>query len=197
MSDLGMLNVTGDDADPDRFDDQSDADADDRQEAFVAQLASAQTRLFGYILTLLGDVEDARNVLQQTNLTLWRKASTFKTGTSFLAWSRRIAYYKVLGFLRDKQRDRHVFDEELLRQLAARAYEIDEDERRVALRHCLSRLSDDHLDLIRQRYLPGKSIRDIAELRSKSEGAIKVALLRIRQALARCIEAQLQTNHDC
>jgi RNA polymerase sigma-70 factor (ECF subfamily) len=197
MSDIRMLNLTGDDAEPNRFDDLPDADIGDPKEAFVAMLVAAQSRLFGYILTLLGDVEDARNVLQQTNLTLWRNSSTFTPGTSFQAWSRRIAYYKVLGFLRDKERDRHVFDEELLQQLSARASEIDEDEQRVALRHCLSRLSDDHLDLIRQRYLPGKSIRDIAELRSKSESAIKVALLRIRQALARCIEDQLQPNHDC
>jgi RNA polymerase sigma-70 factor, ECF subfamily len=164
---------------------------DSNREAFVQQIMAEQTSLFAYIARLLGNLNDANNVLQQTNLVLWRKADEFEAGTNFRAWARKTAYFQTLAFLRDKKRDKHVFDEALLEQLAARPQEADEDERRVALRHCLGHISADSLELLRQRYAPGNSISDIAKQRHKSEGAIRNALMRIRQAVVRCIERQM------
>ena len=166
-------------------------DSADTREAFVQLLTGEQTRLFGYICTLLGDLNDASNVLQQTNMVLWRKANEFRLGTSFQAWSRNVAYYQTLAFLRDRKRDKHIFDQDLLEQIASRPCVHDEDERHLALRHCLGGISQDSLELLRQRYGPGKSIADIAKQRHKSEAAIKMALMRIRQALADCIKRQL------
>ena len=50
-----------------------------------------------------------------------------------------IAHYQFLAFLRDKKRDRHVFDVELLDQLAERFQgAVDFDARRASLRTCLA-----------------------------------------------------------
>ena len=168
--------------------------AEHAREAFVRLLTGEQTRLFNYIVMLLGDVNDASNALQQTNLVLWRKADEFIIDTNFHLWARKVAYYQTLALLRDRKRDKHIFDEELLEQLASRPIVVDEDERRVALRHCLGSISGESLDLLQQRYAPGNSISDLARTRHKSEGAIKMALMRIRQALANCIEGQLATT---
>ena len=166
------------------------------REAYVQQLIAEQTGLFAYIVTLLGNLNDASNVLQQTNLVLWRKAEQFTPGTSFHSWSKKTAYYQTLAFLRDKKRDKHIFDEALLEKLAARPTVFDEDERRVALRHCLGTISADSLNLLRQRYTPGTPVADIAKQRRKSEGAIRNALMRIRQTVVECIERQL-ANAQC
>ena len=161
------------------------------REAYVQHLIAEQSALFAYITTLLGNLNDANNVLQQTNLVLWRKANEFMPGTNFQSWSRTTAYYQTLAFLRDKKRDKHIFDEALLEKIAARPATADEDERRVALRHCLGIISPDSLELLRQRYAPGTSISDIAKQRRKSEGAIRNALMRIRRSVVQCIERQL------
>jgi RNA polymerase sigma-70 factor (ECF subfamily) len=161
------------------------------REAYVQHLIDEQTALFAYITTLLGNLNDASNVLQQTNLVLWRKVAEFTPGTNFQSWSRKTAYYQTLAFLRDKKRDKHIFDQALLEKLAARPATADEDERRIALRHCLGTISADSLGLLRQRYAPGTSISDIAKQRRKSEGAIRNALMRVRQSLVQCIERQL------
>jgi RNA polymerase sigma-70 factor (ECF subfamily) len=161
------------------------------REAYVQLLTTEQTRLFSYIVGLLGNVNDSSNVLQQTNMVLWRKANEFTLNTNFQLWARKVAYYQTLAFLRDKKRDKHIFDLALLEQLASRPPGIDEDERRIALRHCLGTISKESLELLRQRYVPDKSIADIAEQRQKSQGAIKNALMRIRQTLVHCIEGQL------
>lgn len=166
------------------------------REAFVRLLTDEQRRLFGYISTLLGNVDDAANVLQQTNMVLWRKASEFIPESDFHAWAAKIAYYQTLAYMRDRKRDRHVFDEALVQQLAARATDSGGDELVVALRHCLSLLPEDKLNLIRQRYWPGKSIGDIARELRRSESAVKMTLLRVRQTLAKCIERQIQHCHE-
>jgi RNA polymerase sigma-70 factor (ECF subfamily) len=171
--------------------DQSASRPAESRDEFVSLLTGEQTSLFAYIATLLGDVNDASNVLQQTNMVLWKKVDEFEAGSSFHAWARKVAYFQTLAYIRDMKRDRLVFDEEIVHQLADRPSLEDEDERRIALRHCLGTLSESSLELLQQRYVPGKSIRDIAASRNKKVGAVKMALLRIRQALVDCIENQM------
>jgi RNA polymerase sigma-70 factor (ECF subfamily) len=109
-------------------------------------------------------------------------------------WAKKTAYFQTLAYLRDKKRDKLVFDAEVLEQLASRPDVVDEDERRVALRHCLASISPESQDLLQQRYAPGKSISEIARLQHKTESAVKMALMRVRQALVQCIEGQLAAN---
>src|SRR5262245_43171691 len=132
--------------------DQPATNSAESRDEFVRLLTGEQTSLFSYIATLLGDVNDASNVLQQTNMVLWRKADEFEAGTSFHAWARKVAYFQTLAYIRDMKRDKLVFDEELILQLADRPTIEDEDERRIALRHCLGTLSESSLELLQQRY---------------------------------------------
>lgn len=159
---------------------------------FAQILTGEQARLFGYLVTLLGDVHEANNVLQQTNLVLWEKAREFEKGTSFTAWSRKIAYFQTLAFLRDSKRDKHVFSEKLMGQLTELPTEEAPDERRLALRHCLSRLPEKQRQLLRERYgADYTSISTLASQKGATESAVKMALLRARQALKMCIKRQL------
>ena len=59
------------------------APADD----FVQQLTANQNRLYGYIFSLLGDHHRANDVLQETNMVLWRKAAEFQTDRDFIPWA--------------------------------------------------------------------------------------------------------------
>ncbi len=163
-------------------------------EAFVALLTGEQMGLLYYITMLLGDPHAAENVLQDTNLVIWRKAADFQPGTSFSAWSRKVAFWQVKAYVRDRGRDRHVFQEKLIEQLANRSTEqLVEPERRLALRHCLQTLSQANLDLLRGRYEEGLNIAQIASKVAKTEVAVRAALMRIRRTLQRCIESKLPT----
>jgi len=93
--------------------------SEEREEQIVQQIATCQDRLFAYILTLVPHRDVARDVLQETNLVLWRRREEFAAGTSFAAWASKIAFFQVFAYRRDKGRDRHVFlSEELMAQLA-------------------------------------------------------------------------------
>lgn len=168
----------------------------DRQREEIVQLLTAeQLPLLRYIATLVGNADEARNILQETNLVIWRKAEEFAPGSNFSAWSRKIAYWQTLAALRDRRRERLVFSEALIQQLAERpaAYE-DDEELRLALRHCLGELPHDKRELVRQRYSGGLSLQSLAERLHLKPGNLKVALLRTRRALLRCIERQLAQN---
>lgn len=165
----------------------------DRTEQFVQLLTDSQDRLFAYILSLLPNPERARDVLQETNLVLWRKSEDYSPGTSFTAWACKTAYFQVLAYRRDRMRDKHVFDEELLRDLAERSSGVLEsyDRRQSALSACMEKLSPRQQHLIRSRYVDRCSVTQIAERAAVSAPSIVMALHRVRQKLMDCIERSL------
>ncbi|MEO0529860.1 MAG: sigma-70 family RNA polymerase sigma factor [Planctomycetota bacterium] len=170
------------------------SDADDRRcdEEFVALLSDEQFRLLRYIAMLLGDFHAARNVLQETNLVLWRKASDFRPGTNFSAWARKIAYWQVKAYVRDLGRDRHVFTDELIEQLSEREEVAGADvEKRLALRDCLKQVPGEQIELLRRRYEESLPTIQIAKLLNRTDSSVRSSLMRIRRALMKCINQRL------
>ncbi len=163
---------------------------DKDSEKFVCLLTENQNPIYAYILTLITDRARARDLLQETNLTLWKKAEDFEEGTNFLAWACRVAYFHVLAFRRKMARDRLVFDDEVLDYLAERQDErIDAvSDRQLALRRCLQKLPKKQQELVKARYEPGGSVKVIAADMNRSVGSISQTLYRIRHALMTCIE---------
>lgn len=161
-------------------------------EKLISELTRAQTSLFAYILALLPDHAQAEEVLQETNITIWRKASEFEEGTDFLAWSCKIAYFHVLSHRRRLARDRHVFSDELLDYLAERnSQRADVRERQQALRACLASLPEEQLQLVRKRYQQGGSVQQLAAELGKTVGAVSQSLYRTRASLLACIQTRL------
>ncbi|QDU58709.1 sigma-70 family RNA polymerase sigma factor [Aeoliella mucimassa] len=163
----------------------------EHQEHFVQLLTDEQSKLLNYIAMLLGDPHAARNVLQEANLVIWRKAAEFELGTSFTAWSRKIAFWQAQAYARD----RHVFSDELMEQIANRNHfgvaDQEEASPRIALRHCLSQLNRSHLELLRERYEEDTPISELAKRTGKTPSAVKVGLMRLRRVLLKCIRKEL------
>jgi RNA polymerase sigma-70 factor, ECF subfamily len=168
----------------------SDTSPDD---TFVQHLTASQNRLYGYIFSLLSDHHRAEEVLQETNMVLWRKAGEFRVGSDFIPWAFAIARFQVMAHLRDKKRDRLLLDPEVAdlvdTDVAEEAGNLAESQ--AALRICLSKLPKKSRTLIDARYFSGRSIKQLAETMEKTEEAIKVALLRIRRGLRECMQREL------
>jgi RNA polymerase sigma-70 factor, ECF subfamily len=157
---------------------------------FCCKLVNVQQGLFTYILRLLPNVADANDVLQKTNVVILGKQKEFRAGGDFNAWVAGIARYQVLAFRRDAQRDRLVFRDQLLDQLA------DQGTARIsgtnllfeALELCRSKLSPSDRELLEYRYAENLPAAAIAENLGRSPHAVSQALYRIRIALLECIE---------
>lgn len=170
------------------------AEPHNAEEKIVGLIARHQAELHRYILSLLPDRMLADDVLQETNLVLWRKAAEYDPAQSFLPWALTIAFYQVKAARRDAGRDRHVFDDSLVEILAAEHGEAEAaGELEQALEKCLRELSEKQRQLILARYEPGASVQDLAAERNQTPTALSLVLLRIRKALENCIERKLAT----
>lgn len=170
----------------------------DKTEHFVQQLATHQNRLYGYVFSLLGDHSRTADVLQETNMVLWRKIDEFQTDKAFLPWAFAIARFQVLAHLRDKKRDRLLLDAELAESISEETERQAEhlDQLRAALRPCMTTLTAGNRDLVERRYFRAMSISDIAREVDRTVSAVKVALLRSRRHLSACIERRLLAEGD-
>ena len=167
---------------------------DKPSDTFVLSLTEAQPTIYACIYALLPNRGIAHDLLQDTNLTLLRKADDFQPGTNFNAWATRIARYHVLNHRRKMNRDRLVFDEGLIEELCARQVERDDELCRYteAMRCCLQKMPTAQRQLLEQRYSPGGSVTELAQAEGKSVGAISQLLYRLRQSLMDCVYQRLQ-----
>ncbi|MCH9656616.1 MAG: sigma-70 family RNA polymerase sigma factor [Planctomycetes bacterium] len=168
-------------------------DQSDNTELFVQELTENQNRLYGYVYSLLGDHGRAEDVLQETNLVLWRKIGEYDPERPFLPWAFAIVRFQVLAQLRDKQRDRLLLDPHLAEMLSDEAAKHSEQIEiiREALRPCMGLLTPANRELIEERYFRARPVADIGNAVNRSASAVKVALLRIRRQLADCVQKRM------
>ncbi len=143
-----------------------------------------------FIRALQPSLADADDVLQETFLTVSRKASTFELGTNFVAWACSIARLKVLENFRQKKRG-NLLSEAAISALAADAPAAElMTEREDALEKCLGKLAPKVRDLLWRRYSRRQSSDEMAEAAGMTSIAVRVALSKARGTLRDCIHSQ-------
>ena len=168
-------------------------------EQFVQLLTSHQSRLAGFIFALVPSDQSAHDILQETNLVLWRKAAEFSSGTpaEFWAWASQVAHYQVLAYKRDVLRDRHVLSEALMERIAnvAERTASQPSEQSVALRACIDKLPAEKKQIVTDRFIAAESVEQIATKTGKSQSAISKMLFRVRKALVECVMREMRKGH--
>ena len=81
-----------------------------RSEQFVSSTDGHSGRSLCVHLRLVRWSQDATDVLQETNLVLWRRAHEFDTEKTFTALAYRVAYIQVLAHRKKQAHDRHIFN---------------------------------------------------------------------------------------
>ena len=152
-----------------------------------------QAEIEAFIMSSLGDYANTQDVLQRTNMVLWKKAAQFRDGARFIPWAIGIAKYEVLAFMRTRKRDRHVFRSDLVELMADVAYERSGGiaGRLDALRECIKKLPEPSRELLAIRYSHDHSIDQVAEKTGRTPGAVRMLFCRIRRRLNECITRRL------
>jgi RNA polymerase sigma-70 factor (ECF subfamily) len=156
---------------------------------YVRLLLQHQNALMRYILPLVGRLDDAQDVLQETAAALWRKFDQYDPGSPFLPWARRFAHHEVL--MHHRRRRRYTFlTEELIESLSERQAEQERDERQLqeALRDCVAKLAESDRRLLDHRYAdPGTTIQRLAAQTGQTANVLYKSLARIRRQLLQCV----------
>lgn len=167
-------------------------------EAFVRHLTDSQSRLYAFIVSLLGHADPAQDLLQETNVALWRKADTFDATRPFLPWAMGFARLQVLAWRRGQAGSRLVYDDDLFELMATDmeqppatpAWELE------ALEVCLARLRPEQRQLLDRCYGRDEAVQDVAQDLGRSISGLSVTLHRLRRALLDCVRARVALEHQ-
>lgn len=166
---------------------------DTHHHQFLRLFTESEPAVRSFVRSLLPSRSDVSEVMQEVAVVLWQKFGEFDGTREFRRWAMGVARYEVLAFLRDRARDRHVFDDELLGRLADEAALATErhDAQREALDLCLQKLTEHQRALVLQAYAPKTNIGNLAAERGQSAMALYKVLHRIRQTLLECVRREI------
>ena len=166
--------------------------------AFKTLVQRHQRRAFAIALSLLRDEQDAREVVQEAFLRVYRGIDSFQGGSSFFTWLYRIVTNLSIDLMRKPSRREAELDE---------GREIDEADipllsridgadpldvlRRAEIRNKLEAALDAlpayHRGVIVMREVEGLSYEEMAEAMGVSKGTIMSRLFHARQKLQRAL----------
>ncbi len=161
---------------------------------FIEALTRHQPVLAAFCHSQLANPADARDVLQETNVKLWEKSAAWDPETSFLPWAYSVARFTILSHVRDRMRERLVFDSDVVELMGAdcEAAASDLPVRQEALGRCLQKLDTTQRALLRDHYVGGRSVKEIASALGRTEGSMKMLMMRLRRQLGSCIDHNLK-----
>jgi RNA polymerase sigma-70 factor (ECF subfamily) len=138
------------------------------------------------------------DLAQDVFLRAFRGLPALRHRVAFRAWLIGIARNRALEHLRERARRdsavRNRFDHLLGEAHIAFLEGEDDDARRgidlEALRQCMSQLPHGGARLVEEHYFKGRTIASLAVEGRRSAGSLRMALLRLREALRDCIRNQ-------
>ena len=85
---------------------------------FLRLLAQSEAAIRTFLRAILYSQSDTDEAFQNTLITLWDKFEEYDTKKDFKPWAFGIARFKALSIIRDRQREKLVFGDNLLNQFA-------------------------------------------------------------------------------
>ena len=161
-------------------------------------------RMLSTARRILGDEEDARNVVQDSFLSAYRSIDRFAGDAQISTWLHRIVVNTALMKLRSRRRHPETPIEDLLpafdgdghRRPAELAdlgacdagVELDRAALRARVRDCIAELPESYRAILVLRDIEEASTEEVAEMLGLTEGNVKTRLHRARQALKALLE---------
>lgn len=164
-----------------------------RGDKFAMQVLFARhhVRVYRFVLRLVSNETAAEDLISDVFLDVWRQASKFEARSQVSTWLLAIARYKAISWLRKRR-------EEQLDVEAAAAVEDPCDDPEVAmqkkdrseiLRSCLTRLSNEHREIIDLVYYHEKGVEEVARIVGIPANTVKTRMFYARKRLSELLSA--------
>lgn len=172
------------------------ADSASNAENLILLLTRHQDALFRYIFSLVPCEADARDILQETSLALFRKFEQYDPTRPFLPWAYRFAYLQVQKHREKSARSPLLFAEDVLELLAGERERIEPqlDERLRLLDGCLDQLGPREREWVTARYARRESAESMMRRFDLTRRTLFRNLELLRQRLHECVSRQLETE---
>jgi RNA polymerase sigma-70 factor, ECF subfamily len=156
-------------------------------EAFRTLIESYDRRLLYYIRRVLGEAEEAFDVLQEVWLRAHRNLRKLESPRAFRVWLYRIAHDQTISALRRSYREMPLEELPLDKVPDGTAPDSKFDAADV-VHAALRALSLDHRRVLTLHFLEDMSVEEVAEVLATSTGTVKSRLHYAKAALCRWIE---------
>lgn len=172
-------------------------------DAFEALVHRHQKRMFNIAYRMLGDYEEAANMVQDAFLAAYRSLKSFKGKSQFSTWLYSILINHCKNRLKQVRVQRLHEAFSLNEAILSQEGQIQSDPPSndpSALEHlerkdiqekvqgCISRLDSPFQEVLILRDIQGFSYEEISEMLNLPEGTIKSRLFRAREALKDCLK---------
>jgi len=170
----------------------------DRQVQFTEQFVGCDRRLFGYVITLLPNFDEAEEAYQETCVRIWAKWDEYDPSRDFLAWACGFAKNVVRELRQKKFHRQSLLSEEAMERIAEARFRIDaaNDAMQSRLTECLRELSVEQHQLVSRHYADEKTIKAIAEELQTTPAALYMKISRIRRLLYECLKRAANRRAD-
>ena len=163
--------------------------------AFGELMQAYHQRVYGVVLGVVRNPDDARDVAQQAWIKVWNKLDTFRGGSDFFTWVYRVATFMGLDHIRKRKRQREVEwdgrDEGLppapvdapTRAVSRPDEEMRAAEVQAAFEEALEGLSPEHRTALVLREQEGLSYDEIARAMRCRRGTVMSRIFYARQSV--------------
>jgi len=147
------------------------------------------TRVYRFVLRLVGNEALAEDLVNEVFVDVWRDADRFEGNSQVLTWILAIARFKALSSLRRRK-------DEALDDAAAEVIPDTADDPEIAvqkldrvaiLRECMSHLSRDHREIIDLVYYHDKSVTEVAEIVGVPCNTVKTRAFHARRQMSKLL----------
>lgn len=146
--------------------------------AFTELVETYQERLYWHIRKIVLTHDDTDDVLQNTFIKVFKHISKFNQKSKLHTWMYRIAYNESIDFLRQKQNnlklEQQEFQEYLIENLRQDNY-FDGDEITIKLQEAILKLPEKQAIVFQMKYFDKLKFSEISQILEISEGGLKAS----------------------
>lgn len=168
-----------------------------RSAAFGLLVRKYQNRLYNVVLHVVGNVEDAEDVVQEAFVQAYLKLGGFERKSAFYTWLYQIAFHAAIDRTRSRRRGPtrtagNLGDlSEVMDRGEGPTERLDRQERQQQVRQALDQLDEDHRAVLVLRELDGCCYETIAEILNVPIGTVRSRLHRARLQMRQLLQEQL------
>jgi RNA polymerase sigma-70 factor (ECF subfamily) len=161
-----------------------------------------QKKLFSYIYRLVGNKEEAEDILQNVFVKAYRNIKTFDVKRKFSSWIYRIAHNEAINFLKKRNRKRFVSWEDIVASKDKLETQSDEaspidtwirEESRLEVQRALAGLPERYRKVLMLRYFSDKSYEQIGRAIKSPVNTVGTLINRAKKKLISVIK-KMQKN---
>jgi RNA polymerase sigma-70 factor, ECF subfamily len=159
------------------------------QQRFLSLFLRSEKEVFRYVASLVPNIADAEDIVQQTAVALWEKFGAYDPARPFTPWACGFALNKARQWTERRQRWQALLSGGLAEEVAQRREEL-RPELELRLKHlesCLAKLPDEQRSIVEGYYYYRTEIETLADKSGRTVAATYKSLQRIRRSLQVCI----------